>query len=155
MLSRHYVLVIVLWKALHFRNLHHVSLLGVPCCCHKCTSMAGLGIITSLLTISKQQLHASLPKCKDKLYGRVAYFSQLEQEWENTERVLDSPDRAKSYLDTFSRRWKPKGQLTYPQWPTIYLDVRKAKCISFMQASITPLAVPYLLGQGLRTKASN
>lgn len=49
----------------------------------------------------------------------------------------------------------PRAGITCPQGPTIYLDGRKAKRISFMQASLTPLTALHLWGQGLRTKASN
>jgi len=58
---------VAIFEKLHFRNSHHASFLGVPHCCRKCTSVAGLGIITSLLTTSKWPLHSSLPKRKDKM----------------------------------------------------------------------------------------
>lgn len=153
MLSRCFALVVILWKVLHFCDL---QLLGVPhlCCYFKSNGCRRyyhifahykqIAVACSIAKVQEQDVRQSclttsaIWSRSERVQESWAFLMQLEV----TSILCKTPE-------------DPRARITSPQGPTIYLVGRKAKCISFMQASLTPLTALHLWGQGLRTKGSN
>ena len=51
--------------------------------------------------------------------------------------LAHSSDAVRSYLTLCEKLENPRARPVYPQWPTIYMDSRKAQCISSVPASLT------------------